>query len=103
MTEALLADASAVTAWSVPGPVSKTGVQSQAAAVQEVFQPFLDTQTNSPPISQVVAACGSWIIGVTNRAFGSQSARNGFPLTVAWPAQVGLTKELKVCPPSWVA
>src|ERR1700757_4291890 len=95
----LSADDSAVTA--LPAPVSNTGVQSQAESVHDVPQPFVVTQTSSPPVTHVVGTCWSWTMGVTNRAFGSQSGRGVSP-TVACPTHVGLRKELNVCPPSVV-
>src|SRR5215469_4192949 len=101
MMPPLLADDSAVTA--LPPPVSNTDVQEQAVLVHAVFHPSVDTQTSSPPISQVLAFCWSWVIGVQNLAFGSQSDLGppGSPVML-WAAQVGLTKSANECPPSVV-
>ena len=74
------AEDSAVTAW--PAPVSNTGLQEHDVSVQLVFQPALVTHTSCPPVSHTFLFCWSIVSGVTNRAFGSQSARGVTP-TVA--------------------
>src|SRR5229473_6304451 len=94
-----LADESAVTA--LPDPVSYTFDHEQAEFVQLVFHPSAVTQTYLPPMSHTFLFCWSWIIGVTNRALGSQSGR-GPPLNpvIACDTQVGLTKSANEWPPS---
>jgi hypothetical protein len=92
-------EASALTAWLAP--VSYAGVQEHAVLVHPVFQPSWDTQTNSPPVTQVLMSVWSGTTGVQNRAAGSQFAV-GPPASpvISCAAHMGEMKSLNECPPS---
>src|SRR5690242_17011170 len=97
-----LADESAVTA--LPLPVSNTFCHvhgSVSLGPQVVFQPAVETHTCLPPMTHVFASCWSWISGVTNRAEESQPVRPFSPNRFS-ASHLGLTKFVKVCPPSVV-